>query len=72
MGEENDMLGRLRAEMDQAKEGVREFAGMVWAFYDELITLGFRPKHALVLTLTFLQQTLAMQGTEDEDGGQGE
>lgn len=62
--DENDMLGRLRAEMDQARAGVREFAGMIWSFYDELCQQGFKADSALVLTLTFLSET--MQNNNEE------
>lgn len=56
----DDEMARLRAAVDQAKEGMKEFAGSLWAFHSQLIEEGFAPDEAFALVLTFLQETLRM------------
>lgn len=54
-----DDLARMRAEMDQAKEGVREFAGAAHAFYGGCREAGFGRRDALALTQTFLATVIS-------------
>jgi hypothetical protein len=56
----DDDIARLRAESDQAKEGMKEFAGNLWAFYSALLEEGFDPSQAITLTLSFLGETVSM------------
>lgn len=58
MSDEQDDMARLRAEMDQAKEGVREFAKTLWAFYSELTAQGFSEPAALALAIQFLIESV--------------
>jgi hypothetical protein len=50
----NEEMARLRAEMDQAVEGIRETARGLWTFYSECHEQGFDPDQAFALTATFL------------------
>lgn len=59
---EDDPIARLRAEMDQAKEGMKEFAGNVWAFHGALLEQGFTSEQAMTLTVTWLSETLRTIG----------
>jgi hypothetical protein len=60
----NDDLARMRAAMDQAKEGMKEFGGSLWAFYSGMIAEGFTSEQAMTLTVTFLAETLRMGASE--------
>lgn len=53
-----DELTRLRAQMDQAREGMREIAGSCWAFYSALVDEGFTPGQALDVLQTWLAATV--------------
>lgn len=64
MDEKEDVLGRLRAEMDQTKEGAREFASLLWAYYDQLRQEGFSEEQAFMLVLSF--QATSLGGEEGE------
>ena len=55
---DDDPIGRLRAQADQSKEGMREFAGTLWAFYSGLMAEGFDASQAFGLTATFLSDGL--------------
>lgn len=55
---EDDPIGRLRAEMDQSREGMKEFAGTLWAFYAGLTQEGFDAQQALMLTVAFLTECM--------------
>ena len=54
----DDPIARLRAEADQAREGAREYAGTLWSFHSSLRDEGFTPDEALMLTQTFLIESL--------------
>lgn len=64
MSHEED-LARMRAEMDQAKEGLREFAGSIRVFYLELIEAGFTSNEAMALTVAWITAMLK-RGNDDE------
>jgi hypothetical protein len=51
-----DDMARLRAEADQAKEGMKEFAALVWGFNSALVAEGFKPAEALQLSVTYVAQ----------------
>lgn len=55
---DDDPVARLRAEMDQARAGSREFAGTVWAFYEALVTSGFDETQAFGLTVAWMASLL--------------
>ena len=55
---DDDPIARLRAEMDQTKEGVREFAGTLRAVYTGLVGEGFDATQAFTLTVTFLSESI--------------
>jgi hypothetical protein len=67
----DDPIARMRAEMDQAREGAREFAGGLWTFFKALNEEGFKRHEALTLTVAFLQSTFANNSSSPE-GGDGE
>lgn len=56
MGEYEDEMARLRAEVDQAREGLRELAGALWALYSQLVDQGFRRHQAMDITITWLTE----------------
>jgi hypothetical protein len=60
----DDPIARLRAQMDQATEGAKEFAGTLAAFYMHLIGKGVTPDHAFGLTRTFLAESLRAARSE--------
>lgn len=60
----DDPIARLRAQMDQAKEGAREYAGTLWAFYSGLVEEGFNENQALALTISFLTAGLQSGSSE--------
>jgi hypothetical protein len=62
----DDPLARLRAEMDQAREGVKEFMGTLRAFYSTALEEGFSEEAALRLTRDFLIQSLRNVRGDDE------
>jgi hypothetical protein len=51
-------LARIRAESDQSREALKEFAGILGGFFDGLVTAGFDEAQALDLTRTWLVQFL--------------
>lgn len=53
-----DDIARLRAEADQGKEGIKEFAGTVWSFYSALVKDGFASDQALAITLAWMAHLL--------------
>lgn len=64
-----DDLARMRAEMDQAREQMRELGRNLRGFYDGCTESGFTDEQALQLTGTFLTQALssaAMQGISED------
>jgi cyclopropane fatty-acyl-phospholipid synthase-like methyltransferase len=56
---EDDAIARMRAEMDQAKEGLKEVAGSLWTFYSALCEEGFADEAALEITITWFTQLLS-------------
>jgi len=60
MADHDDELARLRAQMDQGKEGLKELAGSLWVFYEALVAEGFDAGVAVALTVSFL--TAGIQG----------
>lgn len=63
---DDDPIARLRAQMDQARESVRELGGTLWAFHSSRRAEGFEPQEALALTITWLTEMvrLANGGSE--------
>lgn len=59
MATHDEDLARLRAEMDQAREALRELGRSLKGFYDGLLESGFTDEQAVQLTQTFLGQSLA-------------
>jgi hypothetical protein len=59
MQDDSDDMARLRAEMEQAKEGGKEFAKNLWAFYSECVEQGFDTDQAMALTITYMQNVLS-------------
>jgi len=64
--DDHDEFVRLRAELDQQREGLREVAGNLWVFYNELAAQGFAPSQALAITQTFLSSGIGSVGGDDE------
>jgi cyclopropane fatty-acyl-phospholipid synthase-like methyltransferase len=65
MSQEDD-LARLRAEMDQAREGMKEVAASCWAFYAALQEEGFEAGQALKITISWLTEMLGKSSEPDE------
>lgn len=66
-----DDLARMRAEMDQGREGMKELAGSAHAFFSALLEAGFSEDHAIGLTglwLTNLIQTAPLSGMASDAG----
>jgi hypothetical protein len=61
----DDPMARLRAEADQAREGGKELAGNLWAFYAAAVSQGFTAEQAFTLTAQFLSGLLSMPRSED-------
>jgi len=71
MSDHDAELARLRAEMDQGREGMREFAGTVHVFFDALVQAGFSEEHALHLTTAWMMQliqTAPLSGMANDAG----
>jgi hypothetical protein len=51
-------LARFKAEMEQARESIREVALAQRAYYEALVESGFTPEEALDLTRTWLGAAL--------------
>lgn len=51
---DEDVVARLRAEMDQQLAGLKEVAANLWGFYSEAVEQGFTPDQAMMLTLGLL------------------
>jgi hypothetical protein len=63
----DDPIARLRAEMDQSREGLREYAGGLWAFYSQCVSEGFSVDQAFGLTVTMIS-TIAQMPPAGGDG----
>ncbi len=66
----SDELARLRAEMDQGKETMRELAGTTYAFFSGLILAGFEEEQALQLTQTWLTNLIQIGPLSSLLGGE--
>lgn len=65
---EDDPVARMRAEMDQMKEALKEFAGQVYAFYAEAKEQGFSEEQAFRLSRDYLVALFSgMQGGGDRE-----
>lgn len=53
-----DDFARLRAELDQARAGMKELGGNLRAFYEGLVEAGFSRREAFSLTATALAAML--------------
>jgi hypothetical protein len=62
----DDPLARLRAEMDQAREGLKEVAANLHAFFEESVEQGFSEEQAFRLTRDFLAQMSRAAGGDGE------
>lgn len=62
----DDPIARLRAEMDQAKEGAREYVGTLWAFYSAALEEGFTVDQAFQMTCLMLTTALSGSGEDPE------
>jgi hypothetical protein len=54
----SDEIARMRAEMDQAREGLKEMAGILAGFHRELVESGLSQHQALDLTKTWFSHLL--------------
>ncbi|HMF60997.1 MAG TPA: hypothetical protein VK595_11535 [Vicinamibacterales bacterium] len=63
----DDPIARLRAEMDQAREGMKEMAGSLWAFYSELTGQGFTSEQAFAMTLALMTNMIRSWSSGDDD-----
>jgi hypothetical protein len=63
---DDEELARLRAQMDQAAEGMKEFASTLWAFFSSLKEQGFSDRHAIQLTDTWLSAMTLKNNEGDE------
>ena len=54
-----EQLAALRAATDQWKEGIKELAGVIGAYFVALVELGFERAEALQLTLSYQSIFLA-------------
>lgn len=61
-------IARMKAEIDQAKEGLKELASVLWMFHAELLTQGFTSPDAMRLTVAWLTALLTggSQGLADD------
>ena len=50
-------VARLKAEFDQAKEGIRQVPGLLWVFFSEAVAEGFSEEQAMMLTLEYMNIT---------------
>ena len=74
---QSDEVARMRAEMDQGREGAKELARTLASFYKELRSQGFSKKQALDLTKTWFLHLLgsaSASGMLEQlmKGGEGE
>lgn len=53
---DDDPVARLRAEMDQAREGMKELARNVYAFYAASSEAGFTDEQAFDLTREWVRE----------------
>jgi hypothetical protein len=58
----DEEIARMRAEMDQAREGLKEYTATLWTFYSELLEQGFTEAQALRLTVQFVKGASAGGG----------
>jgi len=56
--EPEDPLIKTRAGIDQAGAAVKEYAPLLWGFYDALKEQGFLAREALELTKEFMIRTM--------------
>jgi hypothetical protein len=64
---DDDPIARLRAEMDQARAGMTEFAGALWGFYSGLVDAGFTPEQAMTLTSELLVAQVSNWGDDSDE-----
>lgn len=55
---EDKRLASMRAVMDQGVMALREFAPVLWGFYEALVEQGFTPDQAILITTQWFTQTL--------------
>jgi len=66
--DDRDEFARLRAEADQARRGMQDFATQTWAYYSGLVDAGFTESQAIRLTgqwLVGMMQGVAGRGDEE-------
>ena len=63
----DEALARMRAEADQARQGVSEFGGILAMFFQSCRDNGFGRREALALTQTFLATQMANHETGDDE-----
>lgn len=56
--EPDDPLIKARAGIDQAREAMKEYAPLVWSFYEALTKEGFMASEALELTKEFMVRSM--------------
>ena len=66
---DDDLIARLRAEMDQAREGMKELAQNMWAFYGGLRDAGFSKAQAFTLTRDLMAVSLSQSYDDEGEGG---
>lgn len=54
----SDEIARMRAEIDQAREGLKEMGGILADFYKQLVASGLSEDQALDLTKTWFLHLL--------------
>jgi hypothetical protein len=67
MGKQEDFFAKLTAEAEQTKAGLKEFAGMIFAYYEGLVEAGFSADQALQLTIQYQSVFIAMSLGESND-----
>jgi hypothetical protein len=53
MSNPGDLFAKLNAESEQAKAGLKEFAGYIRTYYEALVEDGFTPEQALELSSSY-------------------
>jgi predicted trehalose synthase len=62
-------IARMRAEADQSRESMKDFAGILRGFFDGLVSAGFSEDQALSLVQTWLTQMLQGAATANMTEG---
>lgn len=62
-----EWLAKIRADMDQAQEGLKDISKLVSTFYKELVSDGVPGEHATVVVTNWMTTLMTLNHMSDEE-----